>query len=88
MYIIFSDVGVALKDKDWIDDKRMINLDVQTAQTCRLQIERDIAFFASNKIIDYSLLIGYAAYDDGGGRLQDSTQKRRFYEVTNHIIHR
>lgn len=54
------DIGVPLKDIDWIDDKRMIKLKPLTAQILRKEIDKDLAFFDSNRIIDYSFLIGYA----------------------------
>ncbi|CAK68727.1 unnamed protein product (macronuclear) [Paramecium tetraurelia] len=52
------DKNVALKDLDFLDDKKKILLDSEFTKSLLAQFKNDVLFLESCSIIDYSLLIG------------------------------
>ncbi|KAL4472082.1 hypothetical protein ABPG72_001080 [Tetrahymena utriculariae] len=54
------DKSIALKDQDWKEDNRFINVSPEYERYLKKQIEIDTKFFIENQIIDYSLLIGFS----------------------------
>jgi hypothetical protein len=60
--------NVALKDQDFIDEERKIQITLAEKQRIFNQIKKDVHFFSLNNVIEYSLLIGVhqvrGAYED------------------------
>lgn len=63
-YITSSDPSLARKDLDFLRLEKFIELDINDVKELKEIIKNDCEFFDKNKIIDYSLLIGYHMKDN------------------------
>jgi len=50
--------GAILKDLDWMDEGKVINIGPSRAKLFRDQLQRDTQWLRAEKIMDYSLLVG------------------------------
>lgn len=55
--------GQELKDQDWVERGRKIQLPTEIGEIFRSQIKADSKFFKKNNINDYSLMVAFVKYN-------------------------
>jgi hypothetical protein len=58
---VFAKGSGTLLDKNWLDDRCVVLLDIDTREFVLKQIELDVELLSNHNLMDYSLLIGVAA---------------------------
>lgn len=79
--------SIALKDLDFIQDKSAIELLGDHKETMIQQLEKDVGFFQSNQILDYSLLVGIHHITQESKQYflsfsNEEIKQKKFYEVS------
>lgn len=69
--------GGELKDQDWIERKKKIELPPQFKEIFRDQITMDSRFFKKNNINDYSLMVAIVKYSGDLGVEEESNLFKR-----------
>ena len=68
--------GAILKDLDWVDEEQKIKIGPQRAKLFKDQLKRDTQWLRTEKIMDYSLLVGIHRRD----------KVKKLYKSNNNIL--
>ncbi len=74
-----------LKDRDWMERNKKIQLDVHLNQIFRDQITMDSKFFKKNNINDYSLMVAFIRYQ---GTVTADSDSNVFKRVNGGVLSR